>query len=105
MAAGVQTADEVVFPEAMDTQGHEVVHCVVRGGNGAEDGTDCRVVQLATAFGMPVVLIARKCAYPSTPSMTRQCSRNRNASSSHHCDQAFARQDMAKTKRRGQAKV
>jgi hypothetical protein len=29
VAAGVYAADEVVFPEAVDAQGHEVVHCVV----------------------------------------------------------------------------
>ena len=29
VAAGVYAADKVVFPEAVDTEGHEVVHCVV----------------------------------------------------------------------------
>lgn len=38
--AGVQGADEVVFPEAVDAQGHEVVHGVVGRGDGAEDGAD-----------------------------------------------------------------
>jgi hypothetical protein len=37
--------------------------------------------------------------------MTRQYSRNRNASSFHCCDWAFALRGTAKTKRRGQAQV
>lgn len=61
MAAGVQTADEVVLPEAMDTQRHEVVHCVVRSSNGAEDGADYRNVGLATASAISMASIARKC--------------------------------------------
>jgi hypothetical protein len=39
--AGVEAADEVVFPEAVDAQGHEVVHGVVAAGDGGEDGGDC----------------------------------------------------------------
>lgn len=38
--AWVQGADEVVFPEAVDAEGHEVVHCVVGGCDGAEHGAD-----------------------------------------------------------------
>lgn len=40
-AARVQGADEVVFPEAVDAEGHKVVHCVVGGGYGGEDCADC----------------------------------------------------------------
>ena len=39
--AGVEGADEVVFPEAVGVEGHEVVHCVVGGGDGGEDVGDC----------------------------------------------------------------
>jgi hypothetical protein len=39
--ARVEAADEVVFPEAVDAQGHEVVHGVVAAGDGGEDGGDC----------------------------------------------------------------
>ena len=42
--AGVEGADEVVFPEAVGAKGHEVVHCVVGGGDGGEYGADCGVV-------------------------------------------------------------
>ncbi len=38
--AGVEGADEVVFPEAVGVEGHEVVHGVVGGGDGGEDGGD-----------------------------------------------------------------
>lgn len=31
--AGVEGADEVVFPEAVDAEGHQVVHAVVGGGS------------------------------------------------------------------------
>jgi hypothetical protein len=44
-------------------------------------------------------------SYPLTPSMTQQCSRNRNASSFHCCDWAFALRGTAKTKRRGRTQV
>jgi hypothetical protein len=40
--ARVEAADEVVFPEAVDAQGHEVVHGVVAAGDGGEDGGDWR---------------------------------------------------------------
>ena len=36
MDAGVEGADEVVFPEAVGVEGHKVVHCVVGGGDGGE---------------------------------------------------------------------
>lgn len=39
---GVKGAHEGVFPEAVDTHGHEVVHGVVGGGNGGEDVFDSR---------------------------------------------------------------
>jgi hypothetical protein len=38
--AWVEAADEVVFPEAVDAEGHEVVHGVVAAGDGGEDGGD-----------------------------------------------------------------
>lgn len=38
--AGVEGADEAVFPEAVGAEGHEVVHCVVRGRDGGEDRGD-----------------------------------------------------------------
>ena len=31
----------MVFPQAVDAEGHEVVHCVVGGGDGGEDCADC----------------------------------------------------------------
>ena len=49
VGARVYAADKVVFPEAVDAEGHEVVHCVVRGGDGAEDCTDCWEEPLAGA--------------------------------------------------------
>ena len=39
--AWVQAADEVVFPQPVDAQGHEVVHGVVAAGDRGEDGGDC----------------------------------------------------------------
>jgi hypothetical protein len=47
VAAGVERADKVVFPQAVDAEGHEVVHGVVRGGDGAEDCADCFVYYLS----------------------------------------------------------
>ena len=44
--AGVEGADEVVFPEAMGVEGHEVVHCVVGGGDGGEDVGNCGVWEI-----------------------------------------------------------
>ncbi len=41
VGAGVEGADEAVFPEAVDAERHEVVHGVVGGGDGGEDGSDC----------------------------------------------------------------
>ena len=38
--AGVYGAHEVVFPESVGAEGHEVVHGVVGGGDGGEDGGD-----------------------------------------------------------------
>ena len=38
--AGVEGADEAVFPEAMDAKGHKVIHGVVGGGDGGEDRAD-----------------------------------------------------------------
>lgn len=60
--ARVEAADEVVFPQAVDAQGHEVVHCVVAAGDGGEDIGDWRgvvlvslslVVHLALSFDSP----------------------------------------------------
>ena len=34
--AGIEGANEVVFPEAVGVKGHKVVHCVVGGGNRGE---------------------------------------------------------------------
>lgn len=48
--AWVEGADEVVFPEAVDVEGHEVVHGVVGGCDRGEDGTDCCALAL-TGFG------------------------------------------------------
>jgi len=42
--AGVEGAGEAVFPEAVDAEGHEVVHGVVGGGDGGEDGGDWRAM-------------------------------------------------------------
>lgn len=30
----------MVFPEAVDAEGHKVVHCIVRRGDGGKDGGD-----------------------------------------------------------------
>ena len=38
---GVEGADKIVLPEAVDPEGHEVVHGVVGGGDGGEDFADC----------------------------------------------------------------
>ena len=40
----------MVFPEAVDAEGHEVVHGVVGGGDGAEDGTDCWIALLVVGL-------------------------------------------------------
>ena len=40
VGAGVEGAHEVVFPQAMDAEGHEVVHGVVGAGDGGEDAGD-----------------------------------------------------------------
>ena len=33
----------MVFPKAVDAEGHEIVHGVVGGGDGGEDGRDAGV--------------------------------------------------------------
>ena len=38
----IERANEMVFPETVDAEGHEVVHGVVGGGDGGEDGGDWR---------------------------------------------------------------
>lgn len=38
--AGVEASDEVVFPQSVRVERHEVVHCVVGGGNGGEYSSD-----------------------------------------------------------------
>lgn len=43
VGAGVEGAHEVVFPETVDAEGHEVVHGVVGAGDGGEDAGDWRV--------------------------------------------------------------
>lgn len=48
--AGIQGAHEVVFPETVDAEGHEVVHGVVRGGDGGEDGGDWRASGSVVVF-------------------------------------------------------
>lgn len=39
-SARVEGAHKVVFPQAVDSEGHQVVHSVVGGCDGAEDGAD-----------------------------------------------------------------
>jgi hypothetical protein len=77
VAAGVQVAHEVVFPQAVDTQRHEVVHRVVRGGDRGEDAADCASVNPNS--------LCHRCtegvSYPAAPSAPRRPSRSQSASS------------------------
>jgi hypothetical protein len=49
VAAWVEVAHEMVFPEAVDAEGHEVVHRVVRRGDGREDGADWACVSVGVS--------------------------------------------------------
>lgn len=40
----------MIFPEAVDAEGHEVVHGVVGGGDGGEDGGDWRARASVVVF-------------------------------------------------------
>lgn len=44
IGAGVEGAHEVVFPQAVDAEGHEVVHSVVGGSDGGKDTGDYRLI-------------------------------------------------------------
>lgn len=45
VGAGVEGAHEMVFPQAVDAEGHEVVHCVVRGRDGGENAGNWGIVR------------------------------------------------------------
>lgn len=40
VGAGIDGAYEVIFPEAVDTERHEVVHAIIGGGYRGEDAGD-----------------------------------------------------------------